>query len=348
MHSSVPRYRLLLAATVLSCWSLTACTPAIAQDAGTAEGLDAQWAELEGDWICYRGNGFTIKRISRDEETYEMFLRDGSQLNTSTNRMELSQNDDDVNVFTKYREDGSVVYRGIYKVRQDVLYEVAKTFRADTKNQIPKVFESRRLDAPIEQWLAAAREGDTEKLSEMLDGGFDINATAPDSPTALTAASSTGNTETVAFLLEHGAKLDEPSMWWDTFPILEAAAFGHIDTVTFLLSHGSTLETTHNFGMNSLHEAAFWNQPEMAAFLIERGADLEAKNRWDATPLHIAILRGQDPNSDEASRLPLISVLLEHGASRTAKTDQGETALDIAQRLEMDSVVKLLSNDPPR
>lgn len=142
----------------------------------------------------------------------------------------------------------------------------------------------------------------------------------------------------------------------------EAAAIGDVDRLRVLLDDDPGMVTAWSEdGFTPLHFAAFFGHPEAARLLVERGADLEARSTnqqfaLDAAPLHSASAAGQlevcevlldagaDVNAvqhggytallDAAANQneELVEFLLERGADRTARLDDGRGLEDLAIR----------------
>ena len=142
----------------------------------------------------------------------------------------------------------------------------------------------------------------------------------------------------------------------------EAAAIGDGDRLRALLEENPALVSVWSEdGFTPLHFAAFFGHPEAAKLLVERGADLEARSTneqfaLDAAPLHSASAAGHieacrvlldagaDVNAvqhggytallDAAANGndELVDLLLERGADRTARLDDGRTFDDLRSR----------------
>ena len=143
--------------------------------------------------------------------------------------------------------------------------------------------------------------------------------------------------------------------------VFEAAAIGDVGRLRELLDDDAALVTVWSEdGFTPLHFAAFFGHPEAAKLLVERGADLEARSTnqqfaLDAAPLHSASAAGQlevckvlldagaDVNAvqhggytallDAAANQndELVAFLLERGADRTARLDDGRGVEDLAK-----------------
>jgi len=141
-------------------------------------------------------------------------------------------------------------------------------------------------------------------------------------------AAALGETEVVAELLE-GAALGAKSVAPDGFGVLGLAVyFGRIETAKLLLEAGANPNTSsaNSFQVRPLHSAAAHRDPEISFELIRmlllRDADPNAAQAGGWTPLHSVAAHGRE----EIARL-----LVENGASLTAKSEDGRTPLEMAQ-----------------
>jgi uncharacterized protein len=141
--------------------------------------------------------------------------------------------------------------------------------------------------------------------------------------------------------------------------VFEAAAIGDVERLRSLLAADPALAGAWSEdGFTALHFAAFFGHPDAAKLLVERGADLEARSTntqfaLDAAPLHSASAAGQlevcevlldagaDVNAvqhggytallDAAANgnSELVALLIERGADRTARLDDGRGVEDL-------------------
>jgi hypothetical protein len=155
----------------------------------------------------------------------------------------------------------------------------------------------------------------------------------------------------------------------DGLDMFDAAAIGNVNVVrTLLSSERASVDDRGPDGFTALHLAAFFGQLEVARLLLGRGADPNAValNESRVTPLHSAVAAkhrdtaslllalGASPNSVQrggwtplhaAARdgeEPLVDMLLLRGADATRKSDDGKTAIDLAEEGGHGALAKLL------
>lgn len=118
------------------------------------------------------------------------------------------------------------------------------------------------------------------------------------------------------------------------FSIMHAAALAEDPAmITYLAGLGADVNAKNDEGMTPLHLVLY---PEVAETLLKLGADVNAKSIDDETPLHIQVAEGEQ-------QYDMVKLLLQHGASKTAKDVNGERPYDIARdREEDEEIIKLL------
>lgn len=175
-------------------------------------------------------------------------------------------------------------------------------------------------------WTAliwAARNGQTEIVSLVLDSGANINAITKDGFTALVHAIENKHIDTAHLLLERGAN---PNLVeGDCSPALPIAAkHGLVDLVQAILERGGNINALDNFGHIALSNAIVSNHAETLLLLLQRGADANNNSPEEIKfpPLHTA--SAQDA-------LECAEILLNYGADINAKDElNGATALQWA------------------
>ncbi|MCY4599514.1 MAG: ankyrin repeat domain-containing protein [Acidobacteria bacterium] len=178
----------------------------------------------------------------------------------------------------------------------------------------------RRMDE-FTPFLFAVRAGRTEAVQALLDGGADVNETAPDGTSALVIAAANAHWELAAFLLEKGADPNAAEQGW---PAL------HQVIRTRNLNIGFFPHPEPTGTVSSL---------EFAALLIEHGADVNARivepivdgfrgfwTQKGATPILVAA-KGADA--------AMMRLLADHGADSSLANERGTTPIMAASGVEM-------------
>jgi uncharacterized protein len=225
---------------------------------------------------------------------------------------------------------------------------VAPTWKHDhqTKPRSPKTAKrnvqvaKRDLDALV----IAARIGDTNKVTELLGKGVDINGKASrgageaSGQTALIAAAEAGHADMVRLLLTKGANVNVRHEAGGT-ALTAAAGRGHLEIVKELLKaradanvivgniHGM-LYTALMFAMNSNNEK--WL--EIIDEMITAGAEVNPKG-FALSPLRLII------DEDKPS---MLQPLVQRGAKLNLQYEEGTTALMYAAQYGSPGMVRAL------
>jgi len=152
-------------------------------------------------------------------------------------------------------------------------------------------------------------------------------------------AAALGESDLVAELMDGtpgGANAIAP----DGFGVLGLSVyFGRLETADFLLKAGANPNTSsaNQFRVRPIHSAAAHLDAErsldLVRLLLEGGADPNVDQAGGWTPLHQAAAHGRE----ECAKL-----LVAHGASLTAKSDDGRTPLEMARAKSHDALEGLL------
>ncbi len=172
---------------------------------------------------------------------------------------------------------------------------------------------------------SAARKGDLAALQQCIDRD----------PTSINQRDNCGltplqqsclsfedhhNTETVRFLLDHGALVNTEDKWKCT-PLRNAAYWAKAPIVRLLLRHNALIDHQADDGDTALHVAADQGHDTIVNVLLEGGALVDLRNADGQTPLHKAANWG---------RKSIVHSLLDHGASVDLKDKKGMTPYDLA------------------
>ncbi|XP_072914888.1 protein phosphatase 1 regulatory subunit 12A isoform X8 [Hemitrygon akajei] len=128
-------------------------------------------------------------------------------------------------------------------------------------------------------FLAACSSGDTEEVKKLLDHGSDINYANVDGLTALHQACIDDNLDMVKFLVEHSANINQPdNEGW--IPLHAAASCGYADIAMYLISHGANVAAVNSEGETPLDIAEEETMEELLQGEIRRqGVDIEAARK---------------------------------------------------------------------
>ncbi|XP_050235914.1 ankyrin repeat-containing protein P16F5.05c [Mercurialis annua] len=103
--------------------------------------------------------------------------------------------------------------------------------------------------------------------------------------------------------------------------LLEAARYDDIDDIKSLASFGVSLDSKDSFGRTALHMAAANGHLTIVEYLISQEVDLNASNEENNTPLHWACLNG---------RVEVVKKLILAGASLSLLNCHERTPVDEA------------------
>jgi ankyrin repeat protein len=180
---------------------------------------------------------------------------------------------------------------------------------------------------------AASANGHLQVVKRLFQAGADfrpgLNLTnAPLNP--ILQAARNGHRAVLEELLRHSKPLDGQNL---NAALIYAVALGQTNVLPSLLKYGANPNA-----LTSHHEPVLCLAAQDCAggiaILLDAGAAINATNQFGATPLICAAYFGN---------LESVRILLNRGARMSAKTYQGFTALQIAEKLEgRGAIIKLL------
>lgn len=213
----------------------------------------------------------------------------------------------------------------------------------------------------VAQFINAVKEGLTEDVERMLQEQPDLlHVIDADGETPLMAAVYYGKQHIVQQLLTYGVAVS----------LHEAVAIGDLEAVEYLVLEASVSPTSYSYdGWTPLHLAAFFGHLEVAQFLLTQEVDVNmlSTNPQNNAPIHAAtagrklplvqllLEHGANPNLKQSKGwtpllqavhnfdLTLCDLLLEHGADATIANDDGVTALAYAEQQGYDDLVQRLT-----
>eukprot|EP00964_Phaeocystis_antarctica_P006895 scaffold3731_cov63-Phaeocystis_antarctica.AAC.2 len=183
--------------------------------------------------------------------------------------------------------------------------------------------------------IGASQCGHTEVVKLLLDKGASVDEKNKDGCTALWWASENGRTEVVKLLLDKGASVDEKDSTHGSTPLMSASWNGRTEVVKLLLDKGALLdERTKGIRfLTPLLGASNQGHTEVAQLLLDKRASLDKEDKDGRTALMLASNNGHTE---------VLQLLLDKGAPLNEKDKRGSTVLMIASYNGHTEVVKLL------
>ncbi len=179
----------------------------------------------------------------------------------------------------------------------------------------------------------AARLGQRDIVSLLLQRGAQVDARSRSNVTPLAYAAFTGKIEVMKTLGLAGA---DPNVFvtQHNFPALFVAIEGNqLEALKCLASMGADLAGKGSDGQTVVIHAAVNNRPEMIRWLLGKGARIDEPDNAGCTALMIACA---------CRHLEVIKLLLERGASLAAKNSRGHSPLQYAASSNQLDVVRWL------
>lgn len=180
--------------------------------------------------------------------------------------------------------------------------------------------------------IAVCLRGDVDALRELLNTGTSPDTCTPQGVSALLVAVQQGREPCVKVLLDAGAD-PEFAGFLIGGSVLDAVVNDewaqHILPAIRLLAKRSQ-QATIDAALNS---ASLFAPIEVVECLLECGANPNADTHGKYTPLM---------NAADRSSLRTLSLLLEYGADPTARTLNGDSAIDIAVHAEAPDCLRML------
>lgn len=166
---------------------------------------------------------------------------------------------------------------------------------------------------------SAILQGSQNKVLELLENGFDINAPCTTYGCALQAAALQGDDEMVNILLQRGADVDARGGHCNR-PLIAAIVQGHQHVARTLLAHGADVLADGGQYISAIYQAVNFSDEELTYLLLEKGAWLTTGYR---ELLDVAAERG---NGEIIRRLQEYDVQMLHTRSTIEESEISQVA----------------------
>ena len=182
----------------------------------------------------------------------------------------------------------------------------------------------------------ACREGDLERVRQLIQDGQDVNRGNRYGWTPLMLAAANGHNQVmhmVRELIRAGADVNGQDKYKQT-ALHKASWKGHYGVVKTLAEAGANLNVQDVLGRTPLMEAAYNGHDQMVQELIRAGADVNGKDNNKRTALYWASRRGHSS---------VVKTLAEAGANLNVQNEWGMTSLmKAAEEGDANVVVELI------
>lgn len=175
----------------------------------------------------------------------------------------------------------------------------------------------------------ASRQGDLDRLRNLLTSGVDPNLADDVGSTALYNASSFNQIKAVELLLSFHADPDKQvkarrrGNTTPVTPLQSAAYLGNSQIAALLVDAGAHLNAVGEGKRSALDFAVIGNRLDVISFLIEKGADVNGRDAEGASALDYAVWGG---SIDGAALLLAHGARLNEGEANTLSTPVNEAA----------------------
>jgi len=170
--------------------------------------------------------------------------------------------------------------------------------------------------------MAAARNGDNDKIRALMEQGADVNRPNNNGGTAIMYAALSGDPDTVNLLLDRGAAIDAVAAnGWTALMI--ACVKGHADIARLLLDNGADPNRADVYAWTPLMRAVYEQRRDIVELLADdKRTRVNQPGENGITVLHLAAMKGD---------VEIVELLLRQGADPRARDNSGRTALDFTK-----------------
>ena len=196
--------------------------------------------------------------------------------------------------------------------------------------------------------LAARSDGSAPVVKMLLAAGADPKGTDALKSTALHAATTGNDIDTIRILVDTGLDVNAADMAGST-PLINSASNGNLEAVRLFLAKGADVNARSGDGSyqkvkagiialghwTPLLSAAAYGSPELIKTLLDAGVKVDVPDVRGMTPLMLAV-------ATDLQNAEVIRLLLAKGADPNAKSLAGETAMDWARKIGAPAPIEML------
>jgi len=121
------------------------------------------------------------------------------------------------------------------------------------------------------EFIRAAKDGDLNKVQQLLKAGTDINTKDGNGATALTWAAKYGHLEVVRLLLQNGIELDTRSKKNCYMPLIQAIGNKHTEVAELLIAAGMDVNAVTTADSNLKGVNLGWKKGQTALSMAREG-----------------------------------------------------------------------------
>jgi ankyrin repeat protein len=167
-----------------------------------------------------------------------------------------------------------------------------------TPSEQPTQPQAKKIKAALQAFFDAALKGDIQTVSSELADGVDVNATNPNSQTALMLAAFNGHTKLVEMLINHGGNVNHLDTTNRT-ALMYCSSGPFPETVQLLIDKGAKVNIIdNNEKWTALMFAAAEGQANNVKLLLEHNADWKLKDIDGDTAASFATKNGHKQVAD--------------------------------------------------
>ncbi|XP_031624790.1 basement membrane proteoglycan-like isoform X2 [Contarinia nasturtii] len=185
---------------------------------------------------------------------------------------------------------------------------------------------------PLQIFYDAAKNGDVQKIEQLIRIGVDTNIRNQRGMSPLVIAASYGHTNVVELLIRNGADINLKNKNGKS-AIFAAAYNGHRNVVEILIKNGADVNIINEHGSTPIYAAAHEGHEEVVEVLVRNGADVNIQGDGGRSTLHWATEKGFEK---------IVEILMRNGANVDLKDNKNDTSMTIAIRKGNTKIIEIL------